>query len=267
MNRLTAALAFAARAARYYAHAGTAHGLHAPFVYDLYTLVIRHTGRFAAYDAVEARREELLRDSRSITVRDYGAGSRAATAGHARPVRQIARHAAKPARYGQLLFRLVDHFQSRHVLELGTSLGLTTAYLAAADSRAHVVTLEGDPSSAAIARETFQRLDLANISLIEGEFDSTLETAFQRLENRLDFVFLDGNHRYEPTLAYVQRCLPHCHAETVLILDDIHWSAEMEAAWEAVKALPEVSLSIDLFAVGLVFFRSNAPKQHFVLRY
>jgi predicted O-methyltransferase YrrM len=262
-----AALAFAARAVRYYAQAGTAHGLHAPFVYDLYTLVIRHTGAFRAYHEVEARRSALLVDRRTIAVRDYGAGSRAAAAGRARPVRQIAKHAAKPARYGQLLFRLVDHFQSQHVLELGTSLGLTTSYLAAANSRARIVTLEGDPGSAAIARETFAALGLQNVTLLEGEFDTTLDAAFQRLENRLDFVFLDGNHRYEPTLAYVRRCLPHCHAETVLILDDIHWSTEMEAAWEAVKALPEVTLSIDLFAVGLVFFRLNAPKQHFVLRY
>lgn len=259
-------LALAGRFLRYWWRAGTAHGLHAPFVYDLYTLVIRHRGWFRAYGAVEARRAALLADDRTLVVRDFGAGSRVTgTTARTRPVSAIARNAAKPPRYGQLLFRLVNHLQPRRILELGTSLGLTTAYLAVADSRAQVLTLEGDPASAAIARETFGQLGLTNVKLLEGEFSVTLAQALAQLDGPLDYVFFDGNHRYEPTLDYVRRCLPHRHAGSLFILDDIHWSAEMERAWEAVKALPEVTLTIDLFAVGLVFFRPNAPKQHFVL--
>jgi predicted O-methyltransferase YrrM len=266
MDSMIAKAAFAGRYLRYWWQAGTAHGLHAPFVYDLYTLVVRHTGVYQAYAAVEARRTALLADNRQLDVRDFGAGSQQArTGGRTRAVRAIARSAAKPPKYGQLLFRLVNDRQPRRILELGTSLGLTTAYLASADSRARVVTLEGDPASAAIARETFQTLELTNIKLLEGEFSQTLDEAIRQLGGTLDFVFFDGNHRYEPTLDYVKRCLPHRHAETVFVLDDIHWSADMERAWAAVKELPEVSLTIDLFAVGLVFFRPNAPKQHFIL--
>ncbi|MBC7448172.1 MAG: class I SAM-dependent methyltransferase, partial [Hymenobacteraceae bacterium] len=214
----------------------------------------------------EARRAALRADRRRLAVRDYGAGSRvAASPARPRAVSQIARTAAKPVKYGQLLFRLANYLQARRVLELGTSLGLTTAYLAAADSRAHIVTLEGDPASAGIARETFALLKLTNIEVLEGEFGQTLNSALTRFNDPLDLVFFDGNHRYEPTLEYVRRCLPHCHADTVFVLDDIHWSPEMERAWAAVQALPEVTLTIDLFAVGLVFFRPNAPKQHFTL--
>lgn len=266
VSALSARLAQAARYVRYCFHAGTAHGLHAPFVYDLYTLAIRHTGTFEAYDRIEVRRALLLRDRRPLRVTDFGAGSLTG-ASPTRPVARVARLAAKPARYGQLLFRLVNYLQPRRVLELGTSLGLTTAYLATADSRAQVLTLEGDPASAAIARETWEQLRLRNITLLEGEFDTTLAPAIEALGRRLDFVFFDGNHRFAPTLAYVRHCLPFRHDATVFILDDIHWSAEMERAWEAVKALPEVTLTIDLFAFGLVFFRPNAPKQHFTLWY
>ena len=259
-------IALAGRFVRYWWRAGTAHGLHAPFVYDLYTLVLRHRGQFSAYAAVEARRRALLADTRALVVQDFGAGSqRAATSTRTRQVRAIARAAAKPPRYGQLLFRLVNRVRPQRILELGTSLGLTTAYLAVADSRAQVVTLEGDPASAGVARETFAALGLSNITLVEGEFSATLGPALAQLGGPLDFAFFDGNHRYEPTLAYVRACLAHRHAGSVFVLDDIHWSAEMERAWEAVKALPEVTLTIDLFGVGLVFFRPNAPKQHFVL--
>ncbi len=263
---LLAGAALSARYLRYWFRAGTAHGLHAPFVFDLYTLALRHDGAFRAFDAIEARRAALRADRRTVVVRDFGAGSqRAGTQGRRRTVGQIARAAAKPPKYGQLLFRLANYAGARQILELGTSLGLTTAYLAAADSRAHVTTLEGDPASAGIARETFATLNLRNVTLLEGEFGATLDQALAGLSQPLDLVFFDGNHRYEPTLAYVRQCLPHRHDETVFVLDDIHWSTEMERAWEAVKALPEVTLTIDLFAVGLVFFRPNAPKQHFTL--
>ena len=267
IQSLFAGAALGARYLRYWFRAGTAHGLHAPFVFDLYTLVIRHDGAFAPFAPIEARRAALRADHRPLAVRDYGAGSRVATTAPVRPrtVGQIARTAAKPAKYAQLLFRLANHFQARRILELGTSFGLTTAYLAAADSRARVVTLEGDPASAAIARETFAGLKLTNIALREGEFSQTLDHVLTRLDGPLDLVFFDGNHRYEPTLDYVRRCLPHRHAETVFVLDDIHWSPEMARAWEVVKALPEVTLTVDLFAVGLVFFRPNASKQHFTL--
>ena len=266
IRSLFAGVALAARYVRYRLRAGTDHGLHAPFVYDLYTLALRHTGEFRPFGVIEGRREALRADDRQLTVRDYGAGSQQAGAGRTRRVGQIARTAAKPAKYGQLLFRLANYLGVRQVLELGTSLGITTAYLAAADSRARVLTLEGDPASATIARETFAALQLANAEVREGEFGQTLDAALGSFGAPLDLVFFDGNHRYEPTLEYVRRCLPYRHAETVFVLDDIHWSTEMERAWEAVKALPEVTLTIDLFAVGLVFFRPNAPKQHFVLK-
>ncbi|MVN78549.1 SAM-dependent methyltransferase [Hymenobacter sp. HMF4947] len=246
---------------------GNAHGLHSPFVFGLYTTVIRHDGQFAAFERIEARRKELLASADSIAVADFGAGSQVAGAGgQQRRLRDIARHAAKPPRLAQLLFRLVNHFRPATILELGTSLGLTTAYLAAADSRSHIITFEGCPNTASVARDTFAKLALKNVQLVEGNLDATLPTTLASLPTPLDFVFFDGNHRYEPTLRYFEQCLAKAHEDSVFVLDDIHWSAEMERAWEAIKANPAVTITVDLFYVGLVFFRKKQPRQDFSLR-
>jgi predicted O-methyltransferase YrrM len=253
---------------RYWLRSGNAHGLHSPFIYGLYTTVICHNGKFGAFSAIEARRRELRRSSQRIAVTDFGAGSQVAgTSGRERRLGDIARHAAKPPRLAQLLFRLVNHFQPATILELGTSLGLTTAYLASANSRNQVITFEGCPNTAAVARETFEKLHLRNVQLVVGNLDQTLPTTLTELAKPVDFVFFDGNHRYEPTLRYFEQCLGKAHEDSVFVLDDIHWSAEMEQAWEAIKAHPAVTVTVDLFYVGLVFFRKKQPRQDFRLRF
>jgi predicted O-methyltransferase YrrM len=253
---------------RYWVRSGNAHGLHSPFIFGLYTTVICHDGKFGAFGPIEARRRELLRSTQRLQVTDFGAGSQVAGAGgRQRSLRAIARHAAKPPRLAQLLFRLVNHFQPATILELGTSLGLTTAYLAAADSRNQVITFEGCPNTAAVARETFAKLHLRNVELVLGNLDHTLPATLAGLAKPVDFVFFDGNHRYEPTLRYFEQCLGKAHEDSVFVLDDIHWSAEMEQAWEAIKAHPAVTVTVDLFYVGLVFFRKKQPRQDFWLRF
>ncbi|RZJ57432.1 MAG: class I SAM-dependent methyltransferase [Hymenobacter sp.] len=253
---------------RYWLRSGNAHGLHSPFIYGLYTTVICHDGKFGAYRRIEERRRELLQNPQRITVTDFGAGSQVASAGGTqRRVRDIARHAAKSPRLAQLLFRLVNHFQPATILELGTSLGLTTAYLAAANSRHRIITFEGCAATAAIAQKTFAQLAISNVQVVEGNLDHTLPATLAKLDKPVDFVFFDGNHRYEPTLRYFEQCLANAHENSVFVLDDIHWSAEMERAWEAVKAHPAVTVTVDLFYVGLVFFRKTQPRQDFRLRY
>ncbi|SNC74710.1 Predicted O-methyltransferase YrrM [Hymenobacter gelipurpurascens] len=251
---------------RFLLRSGNTHGLHSPFVFGLYAHVVGHTGHFAAFEAIETRRQELLSSQKAIQVRDFGAGSHTG-AGRTRRLRGIARTAAKPRVLAQLLFRLVNHFQPRTVLELGTSLGLTTAYLASADSRAHVLTFEGCPQTAEVARETFSGLGLHNVELVEGNLDETLAPALAALARPVDFAFFDGNHRYEPTMRYFELMNQHRTEDSVFVLDDIHWSEEMTRAWEAIKQHPEVTLTIDLFFIGLVFFRRKQPKQHFILRF
>lgn len=253
---------------RYLWQAGTLHGLHSPFVYALYRDVIRH--RHPAppgTSSIESLRKTLLKSNETLTVTDLGAGSRRGN-GTVRSVATIARNAQKPARYAWLLHRLVGQLQARYVLELGTSLGLTTAYLAdaVAKTEGQLYSFEGCPNTAALARTHLDKLGYPTVKLVVGNLDETLAATVAQLP-QIDLAFFDANHRYQPTLQYFTECLPRIHNDTLFIFDDIHWSDGMERAWEAIKAHPSVQVTVDLFGVGLVFFRREQPKQHFILRF
>ena len=205
--------------------------------------------------------------TRLITIADYGAGSKV-NASRQRTIGDIARNSQKTARFGRLLFRLIRRFEAKNIVDLGTSLGMTTAYLGEA-TKAHkgqVLTFEGCPETAAVARQNFNRLNLHNISVVVGNLDETLAPAITALPP-IDLVFFDANHRYEPTVRYFETCLANIHNDTVFVFDDIHWSEEMEQAWAYIKQHTAVTLTVDLFWVGLVFFRKEQPKQDFVLRF
>lgn len=253
---------------RYLSRARDEHSLHSPFLFNLYTNVIRADNqREPAFGAIRILRNELRRSQQLIQITDYGAGSNV-NASRERTLGDIARHSTKPARFGRLLFRLIRHSGAKTVVDLGTSLGLTTAYLAEA-ARAQggqVLTFEGCPQTAGVTRQNFGRLTLTNVTLVTGNLDETLAPSVAPL-NRIDLAFFDANHRYEPTIRYFTTCLAKAHNDSVFVFDDIHWSAEMERAWAEIRAHPAVSVTVDLFWVGLVFFRKEQSKQDFVLRF
>lgn len=251
---------------RYLARARDEHSLHSPFLFSLYTTVIRADNwREPALAPIRTLRRELRHTKTSIAITDLGAGSRV-NSSHQRTIADIARHSQKSPRYSRLLYRLVRHSQSKVIVDLGTSLGLTTASMAVATPGSRVLTFEGCPQTAAVAQANFDRLGLANVSVVVGNIDDTLSPSLLAL-GPADFVFFDANHRYEPTVRYFETCLLNRHNDTVFVFDDIHWSAEMEAAWAFIKAHPAVRVTVDLFGVGLVFFRREQPRQDFVLRF
>lgn len=245
---------------------GNAHAIHSPFVYDLYTRVIRSEATPApALETIEQVRRKLLRDSTEIEILDLGAGSRKNKSNH-RKISEIARNAEKPSRFGRLFYRLTQFVNPGVIFELGTSLGLTTAYFASAAPEASLITFEGCPETARIARENFLRLGVTNITTVVGNIDDTLPVELKNVERGVDMVFFDANHRYEPTVRYFEWARHYAHPGSVFIFDDIYWSEEMKRAWEYIKAQPEVTITIDLFWVGLVFFRKEQVKENFVLR-
>jgi predicted O-methyltransferase YrrM len=253
---------------KYYLNAsnGKGHGVHSPFVFAFITKVLNDDRQFYAYRSIENLRQLLLADDRTVSVEDMGAGS-SKTSSNTRKIKDIARTSLKPKKFGQLLFRMVDHYSPANILELGTSLGITTTYLASAKTGSAVTTMEGASAVADIAMANFNKLQLNNIRLIKGNFDETLMPAIAELKN-IDLVFVDGNHRYEPTMRYYRQLLQAMNENSVMIFDDIHWSSEMEQAWEEIKKDDAVTLTIDLFFIGLVFFRKeNKVKQHFTIRF
>ena len=245
---------------------GKGHGMHSPFVFEFIQKVLNDRTNYAAYAAVENCRQQLLNDQTILEVEDFGAGTSSGK-GKQRSVASIAKNAAKPAKFGQLLYRIVKYYQPQTILELGTSLGITTAYLSLARPESKLVTMEGAQAIAAKARQNFASLHLQNVLLAEGNFDQSLPTVLDQLPS-LDLVFVDGNHRREPTVAYFNHLLARTHNNSILIFDDIHWSLEMEQAWSTIQRHPSVRCSIDLFFIGIVLFRQEfMEKQDFIIRF
>lgn len=245
---------------------GNGHGVHSPFVFTFIKEVLNKKAQSVFLVPIENRRKILSHETENIQVWDRGAGSRQ-TSNSERSIQSIAKGALKPKKYSQLLFKIIANYQPEHVLEMGTSLGITTCYLAAANSKAKVVTMEGAPNIAAIAKQTFQEVGLTNIQIMEGDFNETLPKYLETID-QVGVAYVDGNHRYEPTIQYFNLLLDKSNDDSILIFDDIHWSAEMEQAWDEIKSHPSVTLTIDLFFIGLVFIRkAQKEKEHFIIRY
>jgi predicted O-methyltransferase YrrM len=253
---------------QYYRNAsnGKGHGMHSPFVFQFITQVMNDKNEYPAYQSVEQLREALKKNPTVLEVKDFGAGS-VVSKTNQRSVSSIASNAAKPKKFAQLLFRMVQQYQPQTIIELGTSLGISSSYLAMGNKAATVYTMEGAPAIAAQARKNFAQLQLSNIQVTEGNFDDTLPALITQL-TKADFVFIDGNHRKEPTLAYFEQLLPLTHNDTIILFDDIHWSQGMEEAWSVIQQHPSVRCSIDLFFIGIILFRKEFKvKQHFAIRF
>ena len=245
--------------------AKTRHGVHSPFVYHLVDEIIYDFHAKAEYREIEKLRSVLLHDDRVVNVTDLGAGSYLNN-NKQKLVRTIAKNALKPARLAQLIFRLARHFAPGHIVELGTCLGITTAYLARSSPLARVTSIEGCPETASVAGENLSHLNVQNVDLKVGDFDALLPGLIDQTEV-LDFVFIDGNHRKEATLNYFKCCLPKLSENGIMIFDDIYWSKGMKEAWQEIKAHPKVTVTIDLFWIGLVFIRPGQVKEDFKIKF
>ncbi len=254
--------------AKYYltARNGKGHGIHSPFVFDLVKHVFNDKIKYSCYASIEQVRREMLVDRREISVIDFGAGSGMLKTGK-RLVKNIAATSLKPRKYAQLLFRLIQYFKPGTMLELGTSLGITSAYLASGNPGSEFITCEGDPAISIIAKNNFKKLIIKNIEVCTGDFKTTLPGILQQTRS-IDFAFIDGDHKKQSTLDYFNLLLGNVNEDSVFVFDDIHWSKEMEDAWELIKKDERVTLTIDLFFIGMVFFKRGIHhKQHFVIRF
>jgi predicted O-methyltransferase YrrM len=244
---------------------GRGHGIHSPFVYALIREVLMDRRPYPAYAFPERYRRKMLADDRVLEIRDLGAGI--GKPAIRRKVSYIARTSAKHPRYASLLFRLGQYIGARHVLELGTSLGVTTMYLAGIPGLQMLKTIEGAEAVADLAEQAFRESGYGHLDLVRGDFDEVLGPVLETLQ-RIDLVYVDGNHRKEPTLRYLEQILPYTHNDSCIVFDDIHWSPDMEAAWAEIRRDPRVRLTIDLHAIGLVFFRKEIlEKQSFTIRF
>jgi len=242
------------------------HRVHSPFVYDLYMNQILDDRNYYIYEEIEDARKLLLESDSTIDWEEFGAGKSLDLKTKKRKVSDLAITSLAPTRYARLLHRLILHFSPKVTLELGTCLGITTLYLAKSNSNSKVITIEANKACCVIAKKNFEVLNASNIQLIQGTFSEKVPELL-KLHAVFDFVFIDGDHKYKSTISYVNQLLPNLSEGSVLVLDDIHWSADMNKAWQFVKQLPQVTVTIDIYRMGLVFFHKGQSKEHFRLRF
>ena len=240
------------------------HSVHSPFMAEFIEHVFRSKELPEDVENIELFRKTLVKDNRVIQVVDQGAGSHKSN-GSKRPISEIARHAAKPKRDAAILYRAAKFLRSKNVLELGTSLGLTSLYLSS-DPEVALTTLEGCPHTLGIAQGNFEIAARKNIRPVLGNFKKTLPEVVSVMD-RIDLAFVDGDHRKVPTLYYFELIIPKLHNDSLVVFDDIHWSPEMEAAWEQIKQDKRSRVTVDIHRMGFVFFRKEMTPQHFDLRY
>lgn len=249
---------------QFFWHSKNEHAVHSPFVFSLITKCFYDSKPKTAYSVLREYRNSLLQNKKTISVTDFGAGSKVFKS-DVREIARIAKTAGISPKRAELLFRIANYFQPESILEIGTSLGLATSALSLGNPNAKISTLEGCLETAKIAQSQFKQFGLSNVNSVVTEFESYLSNL--RLST-FDFrlIYFDGNHSQKATLEYFESLLPTITNETVWIFDDIHWSSDMEQAWEIIKKHPKVTVTIDTFQWGLVFFRYEQEKEHFIIR-
>ncbi len=237
------------------------HGVHSPFVYDLVTKCFNDKRIYPEYEILKSHRKALRSDPSMVEMKDFGQGSRVFK-GNARKVSAVVKNAGMRKKRQKLLFRMAKYFKSENILELGTSLGLGTVALSLSNEFSAIHTVEGCPNTLLKAQEYFEKFNLHNIQIHQKLFSEFLENTSEKF----DLIFIDGDHNGERTLGYFHSLLKNVHNDSVIIFDDIYWSKDMTAAWQQIIVNENVTVSIDTFQWGLVFFRKEQIKEHFIIR-
>ena len=232
------------------------HGIHPPFAFNLTNDILRSKSKYYAYDEIESIKAKLLLTQKEIQIEDLGAKG----GSYKKSIRDICRNSSQKSSFAQLIHKIALNFKPKTILELGTSLGLTTSHLAKACPNAKIISIEGSREIAKVAKANLKKLDIQYVKSEEGAFDEKIDGAIEELES-LDLVYFDGNHTYEATMDYFQKCLAKAEENSIFIFDDIYWSAGMKKAWNQIATHECVTTSIDLFQLGIVFFDTKLSKQ------
>ena len=243
----------------FYWKANTVYGLHSPFVYELCQQILHDNRTFYAYPIIESLRGQLLKSKRAIEITDLGAGSKVSSK-KVRSVSSIAKYGAISPEVGRMLFRLVNHFKPENILELGTSLGISTLYQSSAALNAKVITIEGCPNIADLASRNFKHSGMRWIQTVNASFEIALPEVLDQLQE-VGYVFIDGDHQSRATIKYFDTIFPYLNDESLIVVADIYWSDEMVNAWNQLQQHPQVTLSIDFYHFGILFFRKEQQQK------
>lgn len=240
-------------------------GIHSPYLFYMVRMLFSSSDSYYIWPEIEKQRARLLQDKTLLHIRDFGTGHDRDEA-----VCRIASSALESRKIGEILFRLVWFLGHEaniplNIIELGTSLGITTSYLATPNTKNRVLTLEGSPEIVAVAKHIWRQLGVKNVVVVEGNIDDTLYN-IDISRARIDVAYIDANHTAEATLRYFDYISSLMGEKSIIILDDIHYSREMDAAWKQIRARSGVTATMDLYDIGLVFFDPHYLKHNYIIR-
>jgi predicted O-methyltransferase YrrM len=238
------------------------HGIHSPFVYDLITKCFYDKTPFSAYHNLKALRNKLIYNQDLVKIKHYSEASKVFQSNHQK-ISTIVKCEGSSYKKQKQLYRITNYFKPKNVLELGTSVGLGSAAMAIASNNSIIKTVEVNKNISDIAKKVFKSYQLKNIQIDTSSFKDFFKKS--NYEN-LDLVYLDGTCDKESTIENFNSLLKHSHNESVFIINNIYWSKEMTEAWNIIKKQKEITVSIDTFYWGFLFFRKEQPKQHFTIR-
>ncbi len=238
------------------------HGVHSPFIYNFVTKCLYDKTQYEAYSKLKAYRKTLHSSKTMLQVTDLGQGSKILN-NYQRKVSKMIQTSSSTKKETRILFRLSKYFNFNTVLELGTSLGMGTYSLSLVNKAARITTIEGCPNTSDFAKSKFEDRDVQNTSFIKGDFTAIIPTLE---EEKFDMIFFDGHHNKAATIQYFESLLSKAHNETIFVFDDIYWSKGMTEAWEYIKNHNSVTVTVDCFHLGFVFFRKEQAKENFKIR-
>lgn len=237
-------------------------GIENAFVYELVNKVFNSKGNKNNFSLIKKVIRDMFNDHSTMNRNNLGAGDKVSEI----RVSSFVKKSSITPKYGKLLYNLILYYKPKTILELGTAAGISSIYFSLANPSANIISIEGCQQTAKLAQNNFSKLGIKNITLINASFDDVLPQVLNQIKN-VDFIFFDGNHAYEPTLRYFNQCLSFANENSIFVFDDIYWSDEMKKAWAQIKNNDMVSISVDIYRMGLIFFKKNIQKQNFIIRY
>lgn len=238
---------------KYYFRAKLPNKISDPEILNLLKNFLNLNQRKTIYNEIENLRVSAGQDNSKIDFYELGAKRQFK---RSKRIKDILSKSVSPKQKCELLQNISKKAGEGVIVEIGTSLGFVSAYLAIGNSEKSVFTFEGNPTIVDFANRMHKNLNINNVFIVNGDFEDTLDKNLSKI-NLISFAFIDGNHQENATIRYFEKVLKKCNEDSIIVLDDIYWSKAMNQAWNKIKRYEQVSASIDLFQIGIVFLKSS----------
>jgi len=242
---------------RYYKGAKTIYNIHSPFLYDFVRIVFDTQKNYYSFYQIELVRQRLLKDSTEIKINDLGAGT--VSNSNLRSIKEIASTSSSGEKKCRVLHNIANYFHAKNILELGTNLGLGTAYIFSASKEAEFHSVEGDENLHRIAEEGLKNLGIYKVKLFNQAFEKYFRSQ-PKFVDEVELCFVDGNHTKDATLEVFHKIWNNAQERKCIIFDDIYWSDGMAEAWAEIKAKVSSGFTVDVYQMGIVIIDPKYKK-------